>query len=186
MRIKRRGHTLVEVLVVAFILGIIIMALFLTLTTGEFSSSVSMAKTDLQAKVRRVMDWIVKDVRQTNPIQINTNNPTANHIKFKKVTGIDNDSGNHTLSSNYIEYNYTSVSGSLTRNEVSEDGSMLHSWVFSNITQSPFYTATEVPLATDGILTSKKLIIVITGQSQVRNSLTLNQTLTEEVKIRND
>jgi competence protein ComGC len=183
---KKSGLTLIEVLVVAFILTVIIGSLFLTLTTGELSSSISSEKTDLQAKVRLVMDWIIKDVRQTNLIQINTNAPSADHIKFKKVTGIDNATGNYTLSSNYIVYSYDNTLQRLTRNEVDDGGTILNSWVFSNITQSPFYSDTGVPLAPGGILTSKKLIIIILGQSQFRNSLTLNSSLTEEVKIRNE
>lgn len=186
LRVKKISFTLVEVLIVVFILTIIISALFFTLTTGQFSNAVISAKADLQAKVRGAMDWVVKDVRQTNLIQINTHNPSVNHIKFKKVTGIDNATGQYTLSSNYIEYNYDSASGELTRKQVDETGSVLGSWTFNNITQAPFYVAPEDPLDPGDILTSKKLVIVIAAQTQVRNSLTLNRTLTEEVKIRNE
>lgn len=174
-----------EVFIAVLIMGIIMAALLSSLTKGEFASSVSMSKADLQAKIRRIMDWIAKDVRQTNLIQINANDPTGNHTKFKTVTGIDS-GGNYTFSTNYTEYNYTAASDELSRHEVNETGSILQSWIFNNITQSPFYTTTGVPLAPGGILSSKKLIIVISGESQVRNSLLLNQTLTEEVKIRND
>lgn len=168
-------------------MGIVIMALFLSLTTGEFSSSVSMAKADLQAKVRLAMDWIVKDIRQTYPSQIDSNDPTVSHIKFKKVTGIVDATGeDYTVTSDYTEYNYTSALNQLTRNEVDDSGKITRSWNFTNITQASFYTAPGQSLAPGGILTSRKLIVVITGQSQVRNSLILNQTLTEEVKIRND
>lgn len=175
-----------EVLVVGFISSVIIAALLLTLTTGEFSNSTISAKIDLQAKVRRIMDWIIKDVRQTNLAEINNNNPSVNHIKFKVVTGIDNITGSYALSPNYIEYNYNNVSEELTRNEVDETGLILQSWVFNNITQSPFYTAPEVPLVANGILASKKLVIVIAGQNQVRNSLILNFSLNEEVRVRNE
>lgn len=175
-----------EVLVVGFISSVVIAALLLTLTTGEFSNSTVSAKTDLQAKVRRIMDWVIKDVRQTNLAEINNNNPSVNHIKFKVVTGIDNITGSYTLSPNCIEYNYNNVSGELTRNEVDETGLIAQSWVFDNITQPPFYTAPGVPLVANGILASKKLVIVIAGQNQVRNSLTLNSSLAEEVKIRNE
>jgi hypothetical protein len=186
LRVKKRGLSILEALVVSFLMVVVFMALFLSLSTGEFSFSVSIAKADLQAKVRRVMDWIVKDVRQTNLIQINNNDPSINHIRFKKVTGIDNSIGNYTLSSDYVDYDYDSMSGNLTRSEINEVGTTLKSWIFSNITQSPFYTAQGVPLAPGGILTNKKLIIVISAQNQARGSLILDQTLTEEVKIRNE
>ncbi|MDP3732713.1 MAG: prepilin-type N-terminal cleavage/methylation domain-containing protein [Candidatus Omnitrophota bacterium] len=185
-RVKRRGFTLTEVLAVVFISSVVIAALFLTLTTGEFSNSTISAKTDLRAKVRRIMDWIIKDVRQTNLAEINNNNPSLNHIKFKLVTGIDDITGSYTLSPNYIEYDYNNVSGELTRNEVDETGLILQGWVFNNITQPPFYTAPGVPLVADGILASKKLVVVIVGQNQVRSSLTLNSSLTEEARVRNE
>lgn len=167
-------------------MGAILAALFYSLTSSEFLSVVSSAKTDLQAEVRQAIDWIAKDVRQTNLIQINTNNPSGSHIKFKKVTGIDNSTGNYALSDNYIEYDYDAVSGDLVRNEVDDGGTILQSWVFHNITQAPFYSSQGVVLAPGDILNSKKLVVVIAGQGQVRSSLTLNFSLTGEVKIRNE
>lgn len=186
LHLKESGLTLIEILVSAFVLLIIITALFLSLTTGEFSHSLSSAKVDLQAKVRRAMDWMVKDVRQTNLIEINTNNPSGNHIKFKQVRGINNATGSYALSSNYIEYSYDNITDGLTRNEVNASGSILRSWVFSNISEASFYTAPGVLLAPGDVLASKKLIITVSGTTQVRNSLNLNYSLTEEVKIRNE
>ena len=183
-RVKKKGFTLLEVLVAGFILTVVMTALFLSLSTGEFSNSVSSAKADLQAKVRLIMDWIVKDARQTYRVQINNNGPSANYIKFKTVAGIDG-GGGHAYNPNYIEYSYDSVSQQLTRREINDLGSTLRSFVFNNITQSPFYTAPGVALTGSGV-PGNKLIIVIAGQSLVRNSLTLNFSLTAEVKIRNE
>jgi prepilin-type N-terminal cleavage/methylation domain-containing protein len=182
---KKNGFTLVEILVTVFILSIIIAALFLTLNTGEFSNTVASTRVDLQSQVRRLIDWIAKDVRQTSLIEINNNGPSVSHIKFKKVIGIDG-SGNYLLSSNYTEYSYNSTTSELLRNELDNGGSVLRSWVYTNITQAPFYTAVGVPLVGGDILNSKKLVIVISGQSLVRNILPLNFTLSEEVKIRNE
>lgn len=183
---RKNGFTLVEVLVVVFLLTIILTALALTLTTGQFSNSVGSAKADLQAKVRRITDWIVRDARQTCLIQINNNSPSQDHIKFKKVTGVDEGTGDYTLAANYIEYDYDGSSDTLTRNEVNDAGSVLNSWTFDHITQSPFYAAAGDPLDAGDILSSKKLVVVIAGESQVNSSLTLNFSLTEEVKIRNE
>jgi len=178
-----------ELLIAGFILSIILGALFFSLTAGESAGSLGLAKADLQAKVRLIMDWIVKDVRQASLIQINTNFPSGDHIKFKKVTGIDDLTGSYTFSPDYTEYSYDSVSGNLTRSEVDNSGSVLRSLVFDNITQSPFYTADGVSLTQSpnpgNILEAKKLIIVIAAQSQVRNSRILNFSITEEAKIRN-
>jgi type II secretory pathway pseudopilin PulG len=181
-----RGFTLVEVLVAAALLITVISALFLTLSKGELFNDITSKKADLQAKARRILDWVAKDVRQTNLIQINTNSPSADYIKFKQVTGIDNTTGNYTLSTNYIEYSYDSASDALTRNEVDDGGVVLNSWPFDNITQSPFYSDAGVPLAAGAILTSKKLVIVISSRDQVRGSLPLTVSLTEEIKIRNE
>ena len=168
-----------------FILLIVFGALFIALNTGNFSYAVTSAKTDLQGEVRRLMDWIVKDVRQTSRAQINNNNPTVNHIKFQKVTGIDAVAG-YQYSTDYVEYNYDPASLTLTRNELDASGAVINSWVFNNITQSPFYSDVGVPLVYNGVTSSNKLVLVIASQKQVRNNLTINFSLTEEAKIRNE
>lgn len=183
---KSSAFTLVELLIVALIFGIILSSLFVTLNIGYLSFSVTSAKLELQSYVRATMDRLIKDVRDTNLSEINSNNPSVNHIKFRKVTGIDNNSGSYTLSSNYIEYNYDNVSGELTRNIVDVNGTILRSSLFRNIIQSPFYSAPGVPLVDNAILTSKSLVIVITSQKQAKNSLFLNFSLTEEIRIRNE
>ncbi|MCX5701913.1 MAG: prepilin-type N-terminal cleavage/methylation domain-containing protein [Candidatus Omnitrophica bacterium] len=190
-RKNKKSLTLIEIMVVVFIMGIIFMALFLSLTTAEFSSSVSSAKTDLQAKLRLVMDLIIRDVRQTSSsegrIDFSNPPPSESYIKFVKVTGVDNVTPQiYTLTSDYIEYNYTAALNQLSRNEVNDSGSIIKSWNFTNLTQVSFYTAPGVPLAQGEIAESRKLLVNITGQTQVRNSLVINQTLSEEVKIRND
>jgi len=173
-------------MVVAFLLVILIFALLTTLNTGELSNSISSAKADLQSQARRVMDWIIKDTRQTSLIQINNNNPAGNHIKFKQVTGINNATGDYTLSTDFIEYNYDSDLEQLTRSVVQDDGTVLRSWVFSNITESPFYSTAGVALAADAILTSHKLVAVIAEEKVVNVNLTLSFSLTEEIRIRNE
>jgi len=112
----------------------------------------------------------------------------VNHIKFKQVTGIDNTTGAYTLSANYIEYNYDSASDNLTRNVINDGGSVVQTQSFDNVTQAPFYVddALQNPLDPGDILTSKKLVVVIAAKNQVKVSLTLNWTLAEEVKIRNE
>lgn len=179
----------------------------MSLTSGEFSSSVSSAKADLQAKVRLIMDWIVKDLRSTDRDEINAddNDPAVNHIKFKKVADIYIDSVNNTtsmiMSSNYTEYNYTADLSRLTRNELYSNGTIIpgRSRNFPNttnvsnhdefvkfyITDVSFYVEPGVPLDEEHS-SEGKLIVNITGQSQFRNSTILNQTLSEEVKIRNE
>lgn len=183
---SNRGFTIVEVLSTAFILIVVFAALFSVLNVGEFSNTVSSAKADLQAKVRTAMDSILKDVRQTSIIQINSNDPSPTHIKFKKVTGIDNTTGSYSLSDNYIEYTYDADLLSLVRNEVNAGGTVLKSQTFNDITEAPFYSSTGVPLVAGGILSSKKLVLVVAGKNNIRGGLNLSFSLTEEVKVRNE
>jgi len=182
--LNNRGFTIVEVLSVSFILITVFAAMFITLTTGEFSNAVSSAKADLQANVRTAMNSVLNDVRQTSLIQINSNNPSAGHIKFKKITGIDNVTGSYSLSANDIEYTYNQSSFSLERSETGPGVSKVQ--IFNDITEAPFYSATGVPLEAGGILSSKKLVVVMSGRNHVRGDLDLNFSLTEEVKIRNE
>lgn len=182
---NNRGFTIVEVLSVAFILTVLFAGIFVTLTTGELSNQISAAKADLQANVRTAMNSLTKDLRQTSAIQINSNDPSAVHIKFKKVSGIDNFTGDHSFSDNTIEYSYNAATLSLTRNEFSSSGALLKQQVFNNITEAPFYSSQGVPLAPGAVLTTRKLVIVISARETVRGSLNINFTITEEIKIRN-
>lgn len=188
---KRRGFTLIETLLASFVLGVVLVSLFSTLSMGQTSFSISTAKVDLQSQVRAVLSWIIKDVRNTKDTEIDSNNPTVNHIKFRKVTGIDNNTGSITYASDYIEYIYDPVSLTLMRNEVDATGVVLKSLVFDNITQSPFYNGLEGPLQAGDIIKSwssggKRLIILVAGQKQLRGSTVLNFSLTEEAKVRNE
>lgn len=178
--------SLVEVLVVAFIFLIIISALYLLVVTSEFSIAVTGAKHQLQEEVRRIAGWVAKDARAASLIEINSNSPSAEHIKFRKVIGIDNASGDYLFSSDYTEYEYDSPAQALTRRQVDASGSVLSSSVFNDITQSPFYSAGGIPLVAGDILATKKLIAVIAARRLVRGSLETDFEITEEIKIRNE
>lgn len=175
---------MVEILVVTLLFTMIVGSLIVVLNTGEISTSVGLAKTDLQSKVRNIMALIVRDARATNVLEINTNDPSPDHIKFRKVTGIDG-AGNYTLEPFYIEYTYDSVSKQLTR-QGPDAGGNLFTTTWTDITQSPFYAAAGDPLGANKILSSRKLLIVIATRNNVRGTLNLDFSLSEEVKIRNE
>lgn len=187
---KKNGFTLIEVLLVGFILSIVLTALILTLTIGDFSHSVDSAKIDLQANVRKTIEWIIKDVRQTTSGEVANNAPSTDHIKFRKVESVNTTTGYYILTSNYTEYNYDSNSDTISRNLISSDGTILQSWNFSDIKQSPFHTVDSdglvVPLNQNDLLTSRKMIVKIISQKNVRASLPLNVRLSSEVKLRNE
>lgn len=185
---KKSGFTLIEAVAVTFIMLVLCAAIFECLKIGQYSTSINSNKIHLQSYLRNILELISRDVRQTDIIEINSNNPSVDHIKFRKVIGIDDTSGQYAVDSKYIEYTYDHDSRLLTR---SETAAPVVTSVFKNITQSPFYTAPGVPLvSTPGvagnILIAKKLYIVIAGEREVRNSSALNFTLTQEVKIRNE
>jgi len=189
---KTDGITIVEVLFVAAIVSLIIAGLFYALNTGEFSGTFSSAKGEIQAQVRRTLDWIVKDVRQTVSWDIAdiNNSPSPTHIKFRQVLGWDTVSETYLLSNNYIEYSFDSALNTIIRRLSDTSNTTLQTWKLSNIIQPPFYTkdsfGSVVPLNSSDLLTSRRLIIKIAGQKQVRGPINTTASLTTEVKIRNE
>ncbi len=140
--------------------------------------------------MRRILDWIVRDVRQAVSWEIANNSPGAAHIKFRKVDSWDTGMDSLVLSSEYTEYDYDSTNKILTRKTLAQDGSILQAWAFNNITEDPFYTRDAtgeiVVLNETDLRTNKRLIAVITGERQVRQGSNITLSLTEEVKIRNE
>ncbi len=189
---KINGITIVEVLFVAVIASLLIAGLFYALNIGEFSGTFSSAKVQIQAEVRRTLDWIAKDVRQTVSWDIAdiNNSPSSTHIKFRQVLGWDTVSETYLLSNNYVEYSFDPTLNTITRRLSDTSNTTLQTWNLSNIIQPPFYTLDSsnnvVPLNSSDLLTSRRLIIKIAGQKQVRGSLNTTATLTTEVKIRNE
>jgi hypothetical protein len=79
----------------------------------------------------------------------------------------------------------------ITRTIMDGSGQALETRQFNNIVASPFYavdfaTGDILPLSATVLLTSSRLVTVITGQAQIRGSQALNFTLTQETKIRNE
>lgn len=189
---KARAFTLVEVLVSAFIFTVIVAALFMVLNIGNFFNSLSSNKADLQADVRRVLDVIARDVRQTISWEIAAaaNTPSDTHIKFRQVDRWDTTTDALALDSDYIEYDYDSALSKLTRRNIDSGGSVTQTREFYNIVQAPFYTLDAtgaiVPLNQTDLLTSRKLVVSISGQKQAGGVPTITFALTQEVKIRNE
>ena len=75
--IKNKAFTLVEVLVVTFISLILFSAIFMVLNMGEFQNRIGSTRIDVQQEVRRALDWMIKDLRQTNRNIINVTNASA-------------------------------------------------------------------------------------------------------------
>ncbi|MFH0762369.1 MAG: prepilin-type N-terminal cleavage/methylation domain-containing protein [Candidatus Omnitrophota bacterium] len=187
------GFALIEILVAAFLLSVILAALLLTLNIGHLTGSVGLVKLDLQANVRQAVDLISRDVRQTFGYEIadEENTPSPTHIKFRQVQGWDTVLDLPVFSSNYVDYNYDVSLGRITRTIVDGSGEVLETRQFNNIAVAPFYavdfaTGEILPLSANVLLTSSRLVALITGQARTRGSQVLNFSLTQEIKIRNE
>jgi hypothetical protein len=164
-------------------------AIFFALSSGELSGTFNSARADLQGEIRRTLDWIVNDIRQTVSWEVANNSPSASYIKFRQVQGWNTATDTFLLSTEYITYTYDSGASTITRRLLDAGGNTLQSWTFNNIIQAPFGTLNSsgltVPLNSGDLLTSRKIIVSISGQSQIRGRI-IDYALTEKVKIRNE
>lgn len=188
-RNKLKGFTLMETLFVTLALGIIVGAFFYAENSVQLSFTLSSARGNLQSEVRRAIGWIVKDTRQAVSWDIANNNPTPGYIKFRQVTGWDTANNTFLLSNYYIEYTYNSINNTIIRRTSDLSDNTLGLWTLNNVAALPFFTIDSlgnvVPLNNSDLLTSKQLVITISGQSQVQSMQDTTYSLTEEVQIRN-
>jgi type II secretory pathway pseudopilin PulG len=192
--VKSSAFTLVEALASTLIMGVVLAALSVTLTIGESSRSISTAQVDLQAKVRGVLDIVVRDFRQTVTQEIVNNEPapSTTYAKFRPVQGWNITNANYELEANFTEYNYSAANTTLVRNILNSGGVVLSSRSFYNITAAPFYTVDTsdesiVPLTKDALQANNgRVVVVITGRGLARQGRILSYNLTEEVKVRNE
>ena len=188
-RNKIKGFTLVETLFVALILGAIIGALFYAVNAVQLSFTSSSARGNLQSEVRRTIGWIIKDARQAVSWDIANNSPTPSYIKFRQVIGWDTANNTFLLSNYYIEYTYNTVNNTIIRRTSDLSNNTIGLWTLNDIIAAPFSTINSlgniVPLNNSDLLTSKQLVITISGQSHVSGTQNTNYSLTEEVQIRN-
>ena len=173
--LNKKGFTIIEALLVIGIIGLLMGGIFYLLSSAQSSMYLSSAKAEVQSEVRRTMDWIINDVRQTVNWSIgsSTNNPLSTHIKFKKVIGYSTAGSGSTLFGDFIEYTYDPIAKTITR----LDAATNKSWVFRNIMQVPFFTkqsdGTIVvinPISSGNdspVFTTGNLVVVIWGRKQV-------------------
>lgn len=188
------GFSLIEMLVVVAIMTTIVAGVFTVIQTGHLSTSVATAELAVRAELRRAMDWLIKDVRQSRRTDFGNaaNNPTSSHIKFQLVTGYVPASDAVSISPNVIEYTYDSNAKTMTRKETQPSGAAA-SWVFRYIEQAPFYTRTcdgcaPVEINANNatpVLQSGNLVIQLLGKKSFLNAVTSAFTLNEEVRMRN-
>ncbi len=201
--VDKKGISLIEILLVTVIISMLMGGVFYILSVAQSLRLVSTAKVEVQSEVRRAMDWIINDVRQTVSYSIGAggasgNDPLSTHIKFKKVIDYDTSGSGSALFGNFIEYTYDPNAGTITRTDLGTN----QSWIFRDIVlnESPFeagifYTrlsngnivAIDPVIAGDNspVYQTGNLVIVIKGQKQANATVNVDYTLREEVKIRN-
>lgn len=190
---NNKGITIVETLIAAFISIVILGALLLALTTGQFSSSLNSEKLELQAEVRSVLDWITRDMREsviTDLADTVAYTPSNSYLRFH-LWDWNTTSGQIVLRSEFIEYIYNDSSDTLTRNEYDSGGNLSSTHIYRHVIEPPFYT-TYLGTGNPGnefdagtLLTSRQLTIVVTGQRHIRGSAFITDSLQSEIRIRN-
>jgi type II secretory pathway pseudopilin PulG len=201
--LDKRGISIIEILLVTLIISLLMGSIFYIFSVAQSLRLFSTAKIEAQAEIRRAMDWIVNDVRQTVSYSIGAggvagNDPSSAHIKFKKVIDYDTAGSGSALLGNFIEYTYDPNANTITRTDLDTN----QNWIFSNIVLNEppfdagvFYTrlSSGEIVAIDPIISGDNspvyqtgnLVVVLTGQKQANASENVNCVLKEEVKIRN-
>ena len=105
-RLKRlSGISLVETLITVVIFSILVGGVYLTLTVGIGSWQANNVRVELQQELRKSMDWMIADLRQSGSSTI-TNVPADGNwystITFKTSSGVSG--GNIVWSANTIQY----------------------------------------------------------------------------------
>ncbi len=189
-RIRRtKSLTLVETLLAVSIFMVVLMGFMASLSLGEVFFPLNSANVDMRSNVRVAINWIVKDARQAVNWDIANNNPGSSHLKFRRVNGLNIDTGEYLLDEDYIEYNYDASSFKIVRNLVNSEGNIIRSWEFNNINQAPFYTQHNEEVQEfneNSFRDNGKLIVIISGQKEIRGEMNADFSLRSDVKVRNE
>lgn len=186
---KRRGFTLVEVLLSALIGSGLVGCLFYVLNSGNIINDLSSAKVLSQSEARRASDWVTRDLRQA---QLGNLAPFASHtsIRFNPVLGVNTSDGTYILDYGvFIEFIYDESAHTFTRNLLDGAGGVSQSWVFDDVVEHPFFTRDGSGNLIDldnSVLTTKNVVSVITVTKTSGKGVVVTTSLTAETKIRNE
>ena len=180
---KMNGFTLVETLFTAILILLIISAFFSVLHIGELSNTISGAKVELQQEVRRAMDTIVKDLRQTSRQILSVELANTSRVLFSDLdtnvtfsnplffTCLGYNGSAINWSSNEIGYAFNASNNMIIRT----DNSTSQTWRFNNITNLELRK-----------LDVNLLEVNITGEKVARGNLRPTFNLQSEVRLRNE
>ena len=99
-----RAFTLIEALMTVLIFSMIFGVCLMTLLSGTASWQVNSVKVELQQEIRKTVDWMSLELRQSGPSQINNaaDGTWYNSIIFKTSAGVSG--GAISWSANSITY----------------------------------------------------------------------------------
>jgi len=191
---KRRGFTVIEVLLAALVGAVLVGGLGFVLINGDATNDISSTKVSAQSEARQISDWITRDLRQAQLGNLALN---VSHIsiKFNPVLGVNVDGTYQLDYSQSIQYVYNENAQTLTRNLLNGSGGVLKSWVYANVVESPFFTRVGSDLSdlSNSVLTTKNIVSVITVTKLARTidredgqRVEVMASLTAETKIRNE
>ena len=89
---NKKGFTLVEILVTVLIFSVLAAAVNTVLLAGDSSWQTNNVQVELQQDLRKAMDWMKDDIRQTGSIAIDNvpaDGTWYTTITFQKAIGID-------------------------------------------------------------------------------------------------
>lgn len=180
---KTSGFTIFEVLFITILMVLIIAAFLSILRIGELSNTISGAKIELQQEVRRAVDTMATDLRQTGReklwVELANGSTTlfsglGNGTTFTNplfVMCLGYDGSNIIWSSNQIGYSFDADNSTIIRT----DNSTTQTWQFNNITDLEFRK-----------LDVNLLGVNITGEKTARRNLRPTFGLQAEVRLRNE
>ena len=179
---KRKGFTIVELLLSFAIFTIISLAVFSVYQVGLSSWDTVSAQTHVSAEARTAVEKMNRELRKSRLSNVNTSQ--ANQICFKTPSTVDSN-GNITAWSNWVRYSRGGVNGNQLLREVQTTsltnctdvgGSWSSSSVLANnITNVQFATTSSPATVTE----------TVTAQETTLKGFTVPVSLSSAVELRN-
>ena len=180
---KDSGFSLVEIMIAALIFSLLIGVLFTVLTIGKTSFQIGNVRIELQQDLRRGMDLITEELRQSGSSQLRTiisaaevafpaDGSSHNTIIFHIPAGVTN--GNIVWQTDKIQYLLGGLNGRQLRRKV--DSVLDPKPLANNIISLEFIRQSSTPSIVEIVLQSEK---------ETAKGNIINLDLNFQVKLRN-
>jgi len=170
---NRDGFSLVEVIITVLIFTVVIAAINTVLLVGDSSWQTNNVQVELQQELRKSMDWMKDDFRQTGSASIAdvpADDTWYTTITFQKVDGIS--SGQISWSSDTTQF----ILGGTDNNQLQKIEGGTTSILAQNISEVQFRRQSSSP---------KVVEVALTAQKNTNKGDTMTATLDFKVKLRN-